>query len=98
MHSTAKRLTKPLEKSYSFASLLSRKFSSITFEYDPLYWGAVFPLGMYAASTWQMDRAMEFGFLAALPRSFFYVSFATWTITFVAMLRSLLRALLSRPA
>lgn len=73
-------------------------YKRFPFEYDPLYWGAVFPLGMYAASTWQMDRAMEFGFLAAIPRIFFYVAFIAWTITFVAMLRSLLRALFSLPA
>jgi tellurite resistance protein TehA-like permease len=30
--------------------------------YDPLYWGAVFPLGMYAACTWQMDRPWSLAF------------------------------------
>lgn len=59
------------------------------FEYDPLYWGAVFPLGMYAASTWQMDRAMDFGFLAGLPRAFFYIALAAWIITFAGMARML---------
>ncbi|AGK56797.1 hypothetical protein HYPDE_25563 [Hyphomicrobium denitrificans 1NES1] len=73
-------------------------YKRFPFEYDPLYWGVVFPLGMYAACTWQMDRAMEFGFLAALPRSFFYVSLAAWVITFVGMLRSLWRVLISPPA
>lgn len=63
------------------------------FEYDPLYWGAVFPLGMYAASTWQMDRAMDFGFLAGLPRTFFYIALSAWIITFVGMLRKLLSGL-----
>ena len=68
-------------------------YERFPFEYDPLYWGAVFPLGMYAACTWQMDRAMEFGFLAGLPRVFFYVALVAWTITFVGMLRSLTRSL-----
>ncbi len=61
--------------------------------YDPLYWGAVFPLGMYAASTWQMDRAMEFGFLHTLPRLFFAVALLAWAATFIGMLRSALRQL-----
>ncbi|WP_367065858.1 tellurite resistance/C4-dicarboxylate transporter family protein [Oryzisolibacter sp. LB2S] len=61
--------------------------------YDPLYWGAVFPLGMYAACTWQMDRAMEFGFLDALPRLFFPVALLAWLLTFAGMLRSLARQL-----
>jgi tellurite resistance protein TehA-like permease len=68
-------------------------YERFPFEYDPLYWGAVFPLGMYAACTWQMDRAMEFGFLAGLPRVFFYVALVAWTITFVGMLRTLARGL-----
>lgn len=35
-----------------------------------LFTGCVLPLGMYAACTWQMDRAMEFGFQSGLPRFF----------------------------
>jgi len=71
-------------------------FERFPFEYDPLYWGAVFPLGMYAASTWQMDRAMEFGFLASLPRTFFYIALAAWVVTFVGMLRTLARGCRAR--
>ena len=61
------------------------------FEYDPLYWGAVFPLGMYAACTWQMDQAMGFGFLSGLPRAFFYIALAAWAVVFAGMLRALVR-------
>ena len=61
--------------------------------YDPLYWGAVFPLGMYAACTWQMDKAMEFGFLNLLPRLFFAVALLAWLLAFVGMLRSVARQL-----
>jgi tellurite resistance protein TehA-like permease len=67
-------------------------FERFPFKYDPLYWGAVFPLGMYAVSTWQMDRAMGFGFLFYLPRAFFYIALGAWIITFLGMLRALLRA------
>jgi len=68
-------------------------FMRFPFEYDPLYWGAVFPLGMYAACTWQMDRAMEFGFLGVIPRVFLYVALAAWAITFFGMLSGLARGL-----
>jgi tellurite resistance protein TehA-like permease len=54
--------------------------------YDPLYWGAVFPLGMYAACTWQLDQAMKFGFLTEFTHAFFYIALAAWTATFVGML------------
>jgi tellurite resistance protein TehA-like permease len=59
--------------------------------YDPLYWGAVFPLGMYAASTDRMIAALGFGFLGFLPRTFFYVALAAWSIVFIGLLRDLLR-------
>ncbi|WP_296445204.1 tellurite resistance/C4-dicarboxylate transporter family protein [Rhodoferax sp. UBA5149] len=60
-------------------------------KYDPLYWGAVFPLGMYAASTEEMIVAMGFDFLAFLPPIFLYIGLATWTATFVGLVLDLLR-------
>jgi tellurite resistance protein TehA-like permease len=71
-------------------------FERFPFEYDPLYWGAVFPLGMYSACTWQMDRAMEFGFLSVLPRVFLYIALGAWAVTFLGMLRTLLRTILGK--
>ncbi|MGO4558209.1 tellurite resistance/C4-dicarboxylate transporter family protein [Mesorhizobium sp. 2RAF21] len=68
-------------------------YERFPFQYDPLYWGAVFPLGMYAACTWQMDRAMEFGFLSALPHTFLYIALSAWAVTFLGMLRGLFRVL-----
>lgn len=61
--------------------------------YDPLYWGAVFPLGMYAVATFQMSRALGFPFLVPLATTFTWISLAAWTIAFVACIRSLFRAL-----
>ena len=59
--------------------------------YDPLYWGAVFPLGMYAASTEEMIRAMEFDFLRFLPPVFLSVALAAWTAAFAGLVLGLLR-------
>jgi tellurite resistance protein TehA-like permease len=59
--------------------------------YDPLYWGAVFPLGMYAACTFQLDRAMEFNLLGPVAYAFFYAAIAAWTVTFIGMLHALVR-------
>jgi len=63
------------------------------FTYDPLYWGAVFPLGMYTVSTLEMARAMRLDFLEPLPRGFLYVALAAWTLTFIGMVRSILSGL-----
>jgi len=59
--------------------------------YDPLYWGAVFPLGMYTASTWQMAQVMHLDFLEVIPRYFIYVALGAWTATFAGLLWSIVR-------
>jgi tellurite resistance protein TehA-like permease len=58
--------------------------------YDPLYWGAVFPLGMYAASTYEMNLAMGFKFLAYVPGVFFFLAIVAWTLTFLGLLARVL--------
>ena len=60
--------------------------------YDPLYWGAVFPLGMYAACTHEMRLAMGFDFLNGLPSLFLLLAACAWLTTFVGMLRALLHS------
>src|SRR5690606_36401899 len=71
-------------------------YKRFPFAYDPLYWGAVFPLGMYAACTFEMDRAMGFGFLYGLPRTFLYIALAAWTITFAGMVHAIARGAIRR--
>ncbi|MCG3202820.1 MAG: hypothetical protein NFCOHLIN_02706 [Gammaproteobacteria bacterium] len=66
--------------------------------YDPLYWGAVFPLGMYATSTFEMAQAMGFGFLGLLPKLFFGIALAAWTATFGGVLHGLFTLVSRRPA
>jgi tellurite resistance protein TehA-like permease len=60
-------------------------------KYDPLYWGAVFPLGMYSASTKQMIEAMGFPFLGFLPSVFLYVALTAWVAAFIGLAIDLLR-------
>lgn len=57
------------------------------FEYDTSYWGAVFPLGMYAVCTHEMERALGFGFLDAVPRGFLAAALVAWTLTFAGLVR-----------
>ncbi|HVW69952.1 MAG TPA: tellurite resistance/C4-dicarboxylate transporter family protein [Steroidobacteraceae bacterium] len=59
------------------------------FRYDPLYWGAVFPLGMYAASTQRMTEAMQIDFLDPLPRIFLALGVLAWIVLFSGQIRSL---------
>jgi tellurite resistance protein TehA-like permease len=62
-------------------------------KYDPLYWGAVFPLGMYAVSTHELVQAMAFGFLDFLPRIFLGAAFVAWSAAFAGLLHDVLRRL-----
>ncbi len=59
--------------------------------YDPLYWGMVFPLGMYAVCTLQLSKALDLDFLMFIPRSFIFVALAAWFLTFIGLIHELLR-------
>ena len=58
--------------------------------YDPLYWGAVFPLGMYSAATHELGQALALDFLAVPTRVFLYAAIIAWGAAFVGLVRRLL--------
>ena len=62
--------------------------------YDPLYWGAVFPLGMYTVCTARLSRAVDAAFLISISRVFVYIALAAWCIVMAAMTTRLLTGLL----
>lgn len=64
--------------------------------YDPLYWGAVFPLGMYSVATGQMASALGLPFLGFLPQVMFAAALTTWTIAFAGLLFDLRKVVTSR--
>ena len=58
--------------------------------YDPLYWGAVFPLGMYSVGTARMVEAMDLPFLSVVPPAFFYIASGAWTLALIGLLHRLI--------
>jgi tellurite resistance protein TehA-like permease len=67
-------------------------YSRFPLRYDPLYWGAVFPLGMYTVCTFRLSQALDAPLLMIIPRVFVYVALAAWTLTAIGLVHRLLQA------
>ena len=65
-------------------------FKRFPLTYNPLYWGAVFPLGMYAVCTFRLAAVANAPFLLFLPHAFVFIALAAWTATFVGLVRHLI--------
>ena len=66
-------------------------FRRFPLRYDPLYWGVVFPLGMYTVCTVRLAAIIDEPALLIVPRVFLYVALIAWALAFVGLLASLVR-------
>lgn len=62
----------------------------VPFAYDPLYWGGIFPLGMYSVCTYRLAQVMQAPFLAPLSRLFMIIALAAWAAALLGLADSLL--------
>lgn len=65
-------------------------------KYDALYWGAVFPLGMYTVCTYRLAEVLTLPFLNLIPNVFIYIALIAWVVTFAGLLRAMTRGVLNR--
>lgn len=63
-------------------------YKRTAYKYSPLYWGLVFPLGMYTACTLKLSEALGLVYISNISKGFIYVAYAAWLIVFVTMIRS----------
>ena len=66
----------------------------IRIAYDPLYWGLVFPLGMYALCTYRLGELFAVPLLAWVARAFATVALAAWLLTAFGLAGRLLHLIL----
>jgi tellurite resistance protein TehA-like permease len=68
----------------------------IPLRYHPLYWGAVFPLGMYSVATKQMSIALALPFLEVLPKAFFIAAMVAWSAAFIGLVLEIAKTFTAR--
>src|SRR3989339_544773 len=73
-------------------------FHKTQYKYTPLYWGMVFPLGMYTACTIKLSQALEIPFIANISKYFIYAAYVAWSFIFITMILSMIKAASAKEA
>jgi tellurite resistance protein TehA-like permease len=71
-------------------------YQRFPFKYDPLYWGAVFPLGMYTVCTIRLSQAIDVPLLQSLASGFVYVALVAWAVVALAWIGHVMRPAAAR--
>jgi tellurite resistance protein TehA-like permease len=53
--------------------------------YHPVYWGLVFPMGMYTVATFRLAQVMKLDFLLLIPQYFIYLALIAWLTTAIGL-------------
>jgi tellurite resistance protein TehA-like permease len=60
--------------------------------YDPLYWGVVFPLGMYSVATFRLAKIVDLPFLIAISQFFIYIAVFAWITVIFGLFRAIINS------
>lgn len=70
------------------------RVSRFPVSYDPLYWGLVFPLGMYSLCTYRVGQVFALPLLTWVAWAFAMVALSAWLLTFLGWSGRVLHLLL----
>ena len=65
----------------------------VPLRYEPAYWGAVFPLGMYCEANRQIAAVLDLRFLDFLSSIMFVAAVCAWALTFAGLFSELRKAM-----
>lgn len=68
-------------------------YHKVPLMYDPLYWGAVFPLAMYTIATHRLAEVFNLPFLLSVPRLFIGLALTAWLFTFLGLVMAVMTGL-----
>lgn len=63
----------------------------VRLEYNPQYWGAVFPLGMYSVASERLARIFEQPAVAWMAVAFWWVALGAWSLVFIGLVSGIAR-------
>ncbi len=61
--------------------------------YDPLYWGLVFPLGMYATATYRLSEILDAPILMNVTNAFVAMALVAWSLTTIGLIGTIARGI-----
>ena len=62
--------------------------------YHPVYWGLVFPMGMYTVATFRLAEVMKLDFLLLIPQYFIYLALIAWAANIFGLAHRLITTFL----
>ena len=70
------------------------RIQSVKVSYNALYWGLVFPVGMYSVCTFRLANVIGAPFLIWIARFFVIAAVIVWLLTFLGLIKQVLLATL----